>query len=146
MKMKMRTGLERHIAVSKGGDYMGKAPRLILLSKNDIIMAKDRYKILVDFFHQIPDYLLENIGIRVETYKASAMEHKRYYKDIVHETHIDTLTVIIDGDYKNPMHSDKEMYEVLSIVGHRLLDKLSILVKSFDMLKKGRDFYEKDKV
>ena len=125
---------------------MSKAPRLILLTKNDIIQAMDRYKTLVDFFHQIPDYLLENIGVRVETYRASAMKHKWYYKDIDHDGYIDALTVIIDGDYTNPMHSDKEMYEVLSIVGHRLLDKLSILVKSFDMLKKGRDFYEKDKV
>lgn len=125
---------------------MGKSQRLILLTKNDIIQAVDRYKTLVDFFHPIPDYLLENIGVRVETYKASAMKNKWYYKDIEHDGYIDALYVIIDGEYKNPMHSDKEMYEVLSIVGHRILDKFTLLVKSFDMLSKGRDFYEKDKV
>lgn len=125
---------------------MGKTPRLMLLSKNDIIQAKERYKVLRDFFHPIPDYLLDNIGVMVETYRAEVMRKKSYYMDIEHEEFIQAISVMIDGDYKNPMHSDKEMYEVLSIVGHRLLDKLSILVKSFDMLKKGRDFYEKDKV
>lgn len=109
-------------------------------------MAKDRYKVLVDFFHQIPDYLLENIGVRVETYRAEVMRKKSYYMDIEHEQFMTAIAVMIDGDYKNPMHSDDEMYEVLSIVGHRLLDKLSIIVTGFDMLAKGRDFYEKDKV
>ena len=74
------------------------------------------------------------------------MRHKRYYSDIDHDGYIDAIAVIIDGKYKNPMHSDKELYEVLSIVGHRMLDNLSILVKGFDMLSKGRDFYEKPKV
>ena len=125
---------------------MGKAPHLSLLSKNDIILAKERYKILRDFFHPIPEYILDNVGVRVETYRAEVMRHKSYYMDIEHEQFMQAITVIIDGDYKNPMHSDEELYQVLSIVGHRLLDKFTILVKSFDMLKKGRDFYENDKV
>ena len=125
---------------------MGKTPRLILLSKNDIIQAKDRYAILRDFFHPIPEYILDSIGVRVETYRAEVMRKKSYYMDIEHDQFMQAISVLIDGDYKNPMHSDEEMYEVLSIVGHRMLDKLSILVKSFDMLSKGRDFYEKDKV
>lgn len=125
---------------------MGKTPRLMLLSKNDIIQAKDRYKVLRDFFQPIPDYILDNIGVRVETYRAEVMRKKSYYMDIEHEEFIQAISVMIDGDYKNPMHSDEELYEVLSIVGHRLLEKLSILVKSFDMLKKGRDFYETPKV
>lgn len=125
---------------------MGKTPRLMLLSKDDIYLAKERYKILRDFFAPIPDYILDNVGIRVETYRAEVMRKKSYYMDIEHEQFMQAITVMIDGDYKNPMHSDKELYEVLSIVGHRLLDKLSILVESFDMLKKGRDFYENNKV
>lgn len=106
----------------------------------------DRYKVLADFFNPISDMLLEHIGVKVVRYRASAMRHKRYYSDIDHDGYIDAIAVMIDGKYKNPMHSDKELYEVLSIVGHRIMDELSIIVKGFDMLAKGRDFYEKNKV
>lgn len=126
---------------------MGKSQRLILLTKNDITQAVDRYKVLVDFFNPISDMLLEHIGVKVIRYKASAMKNKRYYSDIDHDGYIDAIAVTIDGNYKNPMHSDKELYEVLSIVGHRILDEFTTLVKGFDILAKGRDFfYEKDKV
>lgn len=125
---------------------MGKSQRLILLTKNDIIQAMDRYKVLADFFNPISDMLLEHIGVKVIRYRASAMRHKRYYSDIDYDGYIDAIAVTIDGKYKNPMHSDKELYEVLSIVGHRIMDELSIIVNGFDMLAKGRDFYEKPKV
>lgn len=125
---------------------MGSSQRLILLTKNDIIQANERYKVLSDFFTPISDILLESIGVKVIRYRASAMKNKRYYSDIDYDSYINAIAVTVDGVYKNPMHSDKELYEVLSIVGHRLLDKLSILVKGFDMLSKGRDFYEKPKV
>ena len=125
---------------------MGSSQRLVLLTKNDITQAMDRYKVLADFFNPIPDILLEHIGVKVIRYRASAMKNKRYYSDIDHDGYIDAIAVTIDGKYKNPMHSDKELYEVLSIVGHRIMDELSIIVNGFDMLAKGRDFYEKPKV
>lgn len=106
----------------------------------------DRYKVLTDFFAPISDMLLEHIGVKVIRYRASVMNKKSYYKDIEHDGHIDAIAVTIDGVYKNPMHSDKELYEVLSIIGHRIMDELSIIVNGFDMLAKGRDFYEKPKV
>lgn len=106
----------------------------------------DRYKVLVDFFNPISDMLLEHIGVKVIRYRASAMKNKRYYSDIDHDGYIDAIAVTIDGNYKNPMHSDKELYEVLSIVGHRILDEFTTLVNGFDILAKGRDFYEKPKV
>lgn len=112
-----------------------KKPCLRIKNYTQFVQAMERKKQLNNFLQLLPSMWLDNCGIKVNRYSTLCL--KKWIREEEPDKYVDLISVTIDGDCHNPLHSDEELYTVMSIIGHRAVRALENLVYVFDYLKEG---------
>ena len=112
-----------------------KQPCLRIKNHTHFVQAMDRKKQLDDFLQLLPSMWLEHCGIKVNRY--STLRLQKWLGEDEPDKYVDLISITIDGDCHNPLHSDEELYTVMSIIGHRAVRALENIIAVFDYLKEG---------